>query len=710
MNEMSLRNKLLFFVTAILLLSSIITTVFLWASLQNANEAIVSKTKDALGQEVSHSLAGQTGLYGERTATFINQAYRVPSVVDGIIEQTYAQSGSGLSRQQLQELLHGVIAKDKQISSIYAQFEEGGYLDKDADWMKQASHSVADKGTLEIYFVRNADGSISQQPVDKAASDGKYDQTPNEFGIRNGEWYLCAKEKLTPCLMEPYVYEVSPGHKELMTSLTVPIQRNGQFVGLTGVDLNLPLFQQQTEELSHALYDGTATVVLLSSKNLIVGSSQHKDKIGRPLSELPDVEAANWNRLLQSSSDILVEDEYILARYPIQIPSANQTWTLLLSVPKVKAMSQANVIASELNELVKGVGTRQIIIGMIITLIAVALLVMLLSSIAKPLRLITSHVADLTSAEGDLTQRIGVKSHAELISLAHHLNHFISKLRDIVVELKSVGLEVSKESITVGDIADDIHHNVSLQHREIDSVVTAMHEMSTTASDVARYAAEAATEAEHATKQTELSQQTLSRTKHEIELLATEMGTANAAISQVATSSANISGILDVIRAISEQTNLLALNAAIEAARAGDMGRGFAVVADEVRALATKTRTSTDEIGALITTLQNEVANTLGIINSGVNRAHNTVRSSDEAYNSLLQVVNQIQAMYDHITQVATAAEEQSSVSEEINMNLTRIGDAAGTLTQQADRASQGSNSLKQQVHHLEEQLGKLRT
>lgn len=710
MNEMSLRNKLLFFVTAILLLSSIITTVFLWASLQNANEAIVSKTKDALSQEVSHSLAGQTGLYGERIATFINQAYRIPSVVGGIIEQAYRQSDTGLSRQQLQELLHGVIAKDKQISSVYAQFEEGGYLDKDADWTKQSSHSVAGKGTLEIYFVRNADGSISQQPVDKAASDAKYDQTLNEFGIRNGEWYLCSKEKLAPCLMEPYVYEVSPGHKELMTSLTAPIQRDGQFVGLTGVDLNLPLFQQQTEELAHALYDGTATVVLLSSKNLIVGSSQHKDKIGRPLTELPEAEATNWNRLLHSSDTILVDEEYILARYPIQIPSANQSWTLLLSVPKAKAMAQANIIASELDALVKGVGVRQIIIGMIITLVSVLLLVMLLSSIAKPLRLITSHVADLTSAEGDLTQRIGVKSHAELISLAHHLNHFISKLRDIVVELKNVGQEVSLESVRVGDIADDIHHSVSLQHREIDSVVTAMHEMSTTASDVARYAAEAATEAEQATKQTEHSQQTLSRTKHEIELLATEMGTANAAISQVATSSANISGILDVIRAISEQTNLLALNAAIEAARAGDMGRGFAVVADEVRALATKTRTSTDEIGALISTLQNEVANTLGIINSGVSRAHNTVQSSDEAYNSLLHVVNQIQAMYDHITQVATAAEEQSSVSEEINMNLTRIGDAAGTLTQQADKASQGSNSLKQQVHHLEEQLGKLRT
>ena len=199
-------------------------------------------------------------------------------------------------------------------------------------------------------------------------------------------------------------------------------------------------------------------------------------------------------------------------------------------------------------------------------------------------------------------------------------------------------------------------------------------------------------------------------TKQEIQHLASEMATANHAIAQVAASSDNISKILDVIRAISEQTNLLALNAAIEAARAGEMGRGFAVVADEVRALANKTRASTDEISQLITTLQKEVNGTSNIINSGVERAEKTVQSAEEAYNSLLEVVKQIHSMFDHITQVATAAEEQSSVSEEINQNLSHIGDAAADLTQLAVNANQGSERLQQQVGLLEQQLGKLRT
>ena len=710
MKDISLKNKLLLFVTAILLLSSLVTTLFLWFGLQKANEAIVTKTRQALTTEVGQRLAGQTGRYGEQIATFINQAYRVPTTVAGMLSQGYVLPATAPSRPQLQELLHGIISKEPQISSIYAQFDADGYLDKDGDWGAGASHSVKDKGTLELYFTRSSDGTVTQQTVDKAASDGKYDTTLNEFGIRNGEWYLCGKETLRPCMMAPYVYEVSPGQKELMTSLTVPVLRDKQFVGITGVDLNLPLFQQQTVELGKNLYSGKATVLLLSSKQLIVGSNRHPDKLGRPLAELSDSETASWKQLLEHNEPILLTDDAILARYPIQVPIANQTWYLLLAIPKTTALHEANVIAGELDALVKGVGIKQIVLGAGITLFAVILLVMLLSTIAKPLRQITSHVAALSSAEGDLTQRVEVHSHAELIDLSKSLNKFITKLRDMVDELKSVEHEVSREAIHVDQIATEINKSVAIQHREIDSVVTAMHEMSTTAGDVARYAAGAASEAELATNQTQHSQEALSHTKQDIQKLASEMTTANTAITQVAASSDNISRILDVIRAISEQTNLLALNAAIEAARAGEMGRGFAVVADEVRALANKTRTSTDEISQLISTLQNEVGGTSNIINAGVERAAQTVSSAEEAYDSLLEVVKQIQSMYDHITQVATAAEEQSSVSEEINKNLSQIGDAAAVITQLATDANQGSERLQGQVHQLEQQLGKLRT
>jgi methyl-accepting chemotaxis protein len=237
-----------------------------------------------------------------------------------------------------------------------------------------------------------------------------------------------------------------------------------------------------------------------------------------------------------------------------------------------------------------------------------------------------------------------------------------------------------------------------------------MNEMSAAASEVATFASDAAGNAKEASEGVTNTQATLSTAVDGVQALAGDMEGGSDAIGQVARRSDDINRILDVIRGIAEQTNLLALNAAIEAARAGEQGRGFAVVADEVRTLASKTRESTDEISQMIEGLQSEVQQTVSVIQNGVGRATSAVGQTKEADHALADVVSRIATIVEHVTQVATAAEEQSSVSEEINRNLTNIGDAASDLRELAQRVRDSGASLGEQMKSQEEQLGRLRT
>ncbi|WP_421255546.1 MULTISPECIES: methyl-accepting chemotaxis protein [unclassified Aeromonas] len=701
MKQRSLKFKLLSLTMGLFLLTGLAMTLLQSASFSSLRNMVMTQTSDALEEEVSRSLQYQAERYAIQIASLMQNSYQIPLTVTAQIEAGMAKPELRLSRPQVESLLGSSLQQASGISSIYAQFEPDGYDGEDGNWLGGASHSVAGKGSLEVYFTKDQGGAVAQQAVDAAASEAKFDTSLNEFGIRNSEWYLCGRDTRQPCLMEPYLYEISPGNKMLMTSLTVPVLRDGKFVGLAGVDMNLPIFQQLAENLGKSLYDNKADVTLVSKMGLIVGSNRYADKLGRPLKEvgltLPD------GQPVSSDSDFILHQ-------PIRVEAANTQWWLMIKVPKALALGKAHAISNELGTLLVDAQRQQIIAMGGITLLVLGLLVWFIQTITAPLSLISRHVGHLSSNEGDLTQQMEIDTHQELIDLGSQLNAFLGKLRGMVQMSKGIGQQVYQQAREMKHTADTMRSSLDEQNLELESVVSAMHQMSTTAVSVAGYAEQAAQESEAATHHINTAQQTLSNARNEIHTLVGDMHEADKAVALVAQRSTNISRILDVIRAIAEQTNLLALNAAIEAARAGDMGRGFAVVADEVRALANKTRESTDEIGQLIGSLQTEVSSSQRLMNTGIERSTTTVQGTEQAFEALNRVVAQIQQIHDHISQVATAAEQQSAVSDDINKNLMRIGDTANVIGQEASSSHQLSEALEQAATALASQLDRLRT
>ncbi|MFZ5938831.1 methyl-accepting chemotaxis protein [Pseudomonas sp. HS6-2] len=235
------------------------------------------------------------------------------------------------------------------------------------------------------------------------------------------------------------------------------------------------------------------------------------------------------------------------------------------------------------------------------------------------------------------------------------------------------------------------------QFREIEQMATALHEMSATAQASAHSAAQAAEAARHADQATGAGVQVIESTTQGIQALATGMSEGMQRLHALAASSEQIGAVMEVILSIARQTNLLALNAAIEAARAGDAGRGFAVVADEVRGLAQRTQASVEEIGAIIDNLRNGTHEVTGAMQHSYQQAQANAEQARQALQALAQIRQAVSVITDMNVQIACAAEQQSSVAEEVNRNVEAVRDVTASLSGQAERSA----GISQQLNDL---------
>ncbi|WP_240474953.1 methyl-accepting chemotaxis protein [Rheinheimera baltica] len=557
---------------------------------------------------------------------------------------------------------------------------------------------------MEVYWIRENNGLKFIQTEDPSI---KYLDNRNELGLRESEWYLCSRDTLKPCLMEPYVFEIEPGNEALLTSLVYPVVTKGTFRGVAGVDMNLPVLQQGLMQQAGKLYDGKAQMYLITGRGMLLASNRFADQLG---SAMPKLDNNLYNQLQNAGTDVFEYNDQLVIKSPIRIEASGSQWFSIIAVPKKLALRAADELATQLAADARSTALTMVSFGVLLLLGIMVLLTIWLRAATRPIADMSQLMHQLAGADGDLTVQLSATSHSELNLMAEGFNAFAAKLRDMIQSLKSASGELQQQSHLMVNTIDKTSQSTSVQASEIQNVVTAMHQMSATANEVASLASNTASGAQQSIQDLNEANRLLQNTVDEFKDVARNFDNSSKKVAAVATSSQEINQITEVIQAIAEQTNLLALNAAIEAARAGEQGRGFAVVADEVRSLAARTHSSTDQIKTLIDGLQRQVKDTVQQISVSTASVDKTVAEAEVAYEKLSMATAGMSTISDNAFQVAAAAEQQNQVSEEINRNVTAIGDATRELEALAQQNLGISNSIDKVTAKIETQLNKLRS
>jgi methyl-accepting chemotaxis protein len=363
--------------------------------------------------------------------------------------------------------------------------------------------------------------------------------------------------------------------------------------------------------------------------------------------------------------------------------------------------TRVNTTSDELVSQVNGTNTlvgTMLVFGLVL---GVAIAWGIMKIIVAPLQTALDAMADIVGGEGDLTRRLDDSNKDEIGKLAHGFNMFASMVHHIIKEITGYTEQVNKSADRLTVITEETSRGADRQQLQTDEVVAAVNELAATGQEVASNTTAAADAAQHADDASAEGRAVVGKTIDAIDALANEVVRASEVINRLEADSEAIGGVLDVIRGIAEQTNLLALNAAIEAARAGEQGRGFAVVADEVRTLASRTQESTSEIQTMIERLQTGSQEAVQVMAKSKKDADATVEQAAHAGTSLQTITDAVAVINDMNVQIATAAEEQNAVAENINQSVVSISEITEQTAAGAQQTASASNELNDLAEHL---------
>lgn len=552
------------------------------------------------------------------------------------------------------------------------------------------SHIEAQDVVPYLQQARNAGGfdDIFYGTTEGAMYRSHPERNRADYDPRTRPWYKDAASAGKQIITTAYSDAITGA---LLVTIAEPVRLQGRMSGVVGADV---LIDQLIDDVISMDAGKGAQTMLIDGQDGSLLAHPDKSLLLKPVTTLSSALDIRTIERVANQGELIALNLNGIKKYFFFAAVPDTPWYFAIQM-------DSNIEYAAHSELITGL----MITALLITLVVVVIVSWLVSFLFRDLGRVSKALEEIASGDADLTQRLELRSDDEVGQLASNFNTFVSNMHTMVLKLSQVSTALSQQAKVTATQAEERSSRIRLQQDEINMVATAINEMAAATQEIAGNADHTAQNSGEAVTACVHGSGQVAQTQRSIQSLAQEVQVATDVIQELEAHGHQISTILSTIQNIAEQTNLLALNAAIEAARAGEQGRGFAVVADEVRVLSQRTHASTKEIQQMIETLQATTGKAVGIMDDSRRLADTSVDDANAASVSLEQIHKTVERISDMATQIASAAEEQASVTSEITRNTVGIRDVSNDLAQEAHSAAEQAAELSELSHELEQEI-----